>query len=117
MRLLADENFPGVAVELLRRHGHEVAWIRTDSPGVDDQSVIARAVAEQRVLVTFDKDFGYLAFRLGLPASCGIILFRVAPSSPDYIATTALAVIESRADWAGHFSVVEETRVRMTPLP
>jgi len=117
MRLLANENFPGAAVNLLRQHGHDVAWVRTDSPGVADQDVMARAVAEQRVLVTFDKDFGYLAFRLGLPASCGIVLFRISPSSPDSVARTALTVLESRTNWAGHFSVVEETRVRMTPLP
>lgn len=48
MRLLADENAPGAAVALLWQHGHDVAWIRMDSPGVDEQTVIARAVAELR---------------------------------------------------------------------
>lgn len=117
MRLLADENFLGAAVDLLRQHGHDVAWVRTDSPGADDQDIVSRAVAEQRVLVTFDKDFGYLAFRLGVPASCGIVLFRISPGSPENVAHTALTVLESRTDWAGNFSVVEETRVRMAPLP
>jgi len=59
----------------------------------------------------------YLAFLLGLPASCGIVLFPVSPSSADTVARTALSVFESRTDWAGHFSVIEETRIRMTPLP
>ncbi len=117
MRLLANENFPGAAVDLLRQHGHDVAWIRTDNLGMDDQDVIRRAVTEQRVLLTFDKDFGYLAFRLGLPASCGIVLFRISPRSPDIVARTATAMLEGRIDWVGHFSVVEETRIRMTPLP
>jgi len=27
--------------------------------------------------ITFDKDFGELAWRVGLPASCGIVLFRL----------------------------------------
>jgi predicted nuclease of predicted toxin-antitoxin system len=117
MRLLANENFPRAAVDLLRQHGHDVAWVRTDNPGVDDGDVISRAMAEQRVLVTFDKDFGYLAFRQGMPASCGIVLFRISPSSPEHVAQTALTVLESRTDWAGHFSVIEEGRIRMTPLP
>ena len=64
MRLLANENFPRIAVEALRARGHDVAWVRTDIPGASDQDVIHRAVAENRVLVTFDKDFGELAFRL-----------------------------------------------------
>ena len=35
MRVLANENFGGKAVELLRSDGHDVAWVRTDSPGQD----------------------------------------------------------------------------------
>lgn len=117
MRLLANENFPGVAVEALRSRGHDVVWVRTDSPGISDQEVIGRAIAEIRVLVTFDKDFGELAFRTGVPASCGIVLFRISPASPEHVAQTAITVLESRDDWAGHFSVIEEARVRMIPVP
>ncbi len=51
----------------LRHDGHDVAWVRTDAPGSTDQQVLARAVAEDRILLTFDKDFGDLAFRAGLP--------------------------------------------------
>ncbi len=117
MRLLANENFPGIAIAALRARGHDIAWIRTDAPGVDDFEVIRRAIAEDRILITFDKDFGELTFRFGVPAPCGIVLFRIAPASPEYVAQTAIAVLESRSDWAGHFSVIEETRTRMIPLP
>ena len=34
MRLLANENFPGDAVETLRARGHDVAWVRSDAPGM-----------------------------------------------------------------------------------
>jgi predicted nuclease of predicted toxin-antitoxin system len=117
MRLLANENFPGRAVEALRSRGHDVTWVRTDLPGASDQQVVAHAVAESRLLLTFDKDFGELTFRLRVPASSGIVLFRIAPASPEHVARTAVAVLESRDDWAGHFSVIEETSVRMVPLP
>ncbi len=33
------------------------------------------------------------------------------------LANENVAALETRADWAGHFAVVEEHRVRMTPLP
>jgi hypothetical protein len=36
MRFLANENFPLDAVEALRQNGHDVAWIRIDSPGISD---------------------------------------------------------------------------------
>jgi predicted nuclease of predicted toxin-antitoxin system len=61
VRLLANENFPGDAVAALRRLGHDVAWVRTDAPGSKDPEVLQRAVQEERVLVTLDKDFGELA--------------------------------------------------------
>jgi hypothetical protein len=33
MRILANENVPGDAVDALRIHGHDVVWIRTAAPG------------------------------------------------------------------------------------
>ncbi len=76
MRFLANENFPAEAVEALRGRGHDVAWVRIDSPGVRDAEVLARAQREDRIVLTFDKDFGELAFRSRLPASSGMILHR-----------------------------------------
>jgi len=116
VRLLADENFPALAVKALREQGHDVVWVREAAPGSNDPAVLARAQAENRVLLTFDKDFGELAFRWGLPATSGIILFRIPTPSAWYVAQMAVAVLESRTTWAGHFSVIEEHRVRMLPL-
>ncbi len=117
MHILADENFPGDAVAALRERGHDVLWVRTEAPGISDREVLARAQTEDRVVITFDKDFGELAFRFGLPATSGVILFRLTAQSPASVARIASAVLEMRTDWAGHFSVIEEDRVRMTPLP
>lgn len=117
MRILANENFPEDAVVALRRRGHDVAWVRTDAPGSSDQEVLERAQSEDRIIVTFDKDFGELAFRSKLPASSGIILFRISAPSSVRVAQVAVAVLESRSDWAGHFAVIEDYRIRMTPLP
>ena len=71
MRILADENIPRCVVETLRRENHDVAWVRRDAPGATDRKVLARARAGNRLLLTFDMDFGELAFREGLPTpSC-----------------------------------------------
>lgn len=117
MRILANENFPADAVAALREAGHDVAWIRSDAPGSSDRQVLARARSEERLLVTFDKDFGELAFRAGLPAPSGIVLFRISAPSPAQVARTAVTALGSRDDWTGHFSVIEDKRIRMTPLP
>jgi predicted nuclease of predicted toxin-antitoxin system len=117
MDILADENFPRVVVVALREAGHDVKWIHMLSPGIKDSEVLQLAVDESRLLVTFDKDFGELAYRSELPASCGIILFRLPMRSPDYIAQTVVKAVDSRQDWKGYFSVVEIDTVRMRPLP
>jgi len=116
MRLLANENFPLDAVEALRSAGHNVAWIREDSRGIPDDKVLLRAQEENRIVVTFDKDFGELAFRSKLPSQSGVILFRITPKSSQYIAQVAVQALASRDNWAGHFSVIEDNRIRMTPL-
>ena len=93
MHILANENFFADAVSALRDHGHDVAWIRTDSPGISDEEVLARAQREDRILVTFDKDFGELAFRLKLPSLSGIILFRTSLSSAKQSAQTVVEAL------------------------
>ena len=63
MRFLADENFPGDAVAALRSTGHDVTWVRTAMPGSADADILETAQRERRVLLTFDRDFGELAWR------------------------------------------------------
>jgi len=117
VRILANENFPGEAVEVLRSGGHDVVWVRTDAPGSKDRVILERGESEKRLILTFDKDFGELAYRLRIPASSGIILFRISTSSPTIVAQKIKAVLESRTDWMGHFAVIEDTQIRMRPLP
>ncbi len=117
LRILANENLPGEAVEAMRQEGHDVVWARTYAPGRSDEAVLAQAQTEDRIVMTYDKDFGELAFRRGLPASCGIILFRMGPGGSVQATTLILAALRSRTDWAGQFAVVEVGRIRMRPLP
>jgi predicted nuclease of predicted toxin-antitoxin system len=117
LRFLADENFPAATVAALRGRGHDIAWIHADAPGSSDVSVLQRAQTEERILLTFDKDFGELAFRFGLSAASGVVLFRLPTPSPEYVTRFVTGVLESRSDWIGHFVVVEAGNIRLTPLP
>jgi len=116
MRFLANENVPGAVVAALEAAGNDVVWIRTASPGSTDPNVLAWAAREDRVLLTFDKDFGELAKTSRLPAKCGVILLRIPMPRPDDAGRQLANLIMARNDWAGHFSVVEPGRVRMRPL-
>lgn len=116
MRWLCNENVPRALVTALGEHGHDVAWIATIAPGITDQAVLARAIQEQRILVTFDKDFGELAARTPLPLGCGVVLLRL-PLHPIQQAAAAIAkTLHARTDWPGHFSVIEPGRIRMRSL-
>lgn len=117
MRFLADENIPLATVTVLRQQGHDVVWIHTDAPGSSDQEILVRAQAEERIILTFDKDFGKLAFRYGLTANSGIILFRIPFSSPGSITSIVTTAIATRSDWSSLFTVVETDRVRIRALP
>ena len=79
MRFLANENFPGRAVTALTAAGHDVVWVRVTAPGMSDPDVLAWAARDERILLTFDKDFGELARASALPSTCG----RRAISHPD----------------------------------
>lgn len=116
MRFLADENFPREAIKALRIAGNDVAWIGSDAPGSSDAEVLAQAAREQRVLLTFDKDFGELARASPLPAGSGVILLRIPMPRPDGVGQQLADLIMARDDWAGHFSVIEPGRVRMRRL-
>ena len=117
MNLILNENMPTSVVRVLRDHGHDVLAVKESMRGDNDSSILARAQSESRTVVTQDKDFGELAFRRGMPAQCGVILFRLSGYHPDTDNRRMLEVIESRADWAGQFAVATDDRVRMRPLP
>jgi predicted nuclease of predicted toxin-antitoxin system len=117
MRLLANENLPAQTIAALQQAGHDVVWMRTEAPGSRDEEVLARAQSEERLLITFDKDFGELAFRAHLLSATGIVLLRISAPSPDAMSLAIVSALSRRTDWAGHFSVIEDDRVRMTPLP
>lgn len=118
MLFLADEDFPGIAVRWLREAGHDVLWARTDMPAQSDAALLAVAQKESRMVLTCDKDFGELAFHWGLPAECGIVLFRFVPSSPDSFLQRVIGVVaaEEQIGLKGSFSVVEADRVRFRRL-
>src|SRR5262245_26793153 len=99
MRFLANENFPADAVTQLKAAGHDIVWVRTAAPGMKDEDVLAWAAREARIVLTFDKDFGELAWRAGLPASSGIVLLRLPMPPVAEVGTTLAARIVERTDW------------------
>lgn len=108
---------PREAVEALRAVGHDVVWMTEhDDAGASDLFVLAKAAAENRVLLTSDKDFGELAFQVGAPAVDGIVLIRARESR--LVADLAIAAFDGEPDLRRKFVVVEPgrpPRIRAVP--
>ena len=85
--------------------------------GAEDREVLRELKRKKRLVITFDRDFGGLAYRFGLPAASGVVLFRLSGSSPDIDNERALAALESGIEWTGSFAVVTDDRIRVRPLP
>jgi predicted nuclease of predicted toxin-antitoxin system len=116
-KFLANENVPGDVVQAVRQSGYDVAWVSEAAPGAGDDDVLAMALAQGRVLLTFDKDFGDLAFHRGRTATCGVILLRPRLRSPAYLSRFVVDVLQQPVAWDGNFSVAQEGRLRVVPLP
>ena len=76
MRFLVDECTGASVVASLCEEGHDAVAVAELMPMADDEDVLARAVADDRILVTNDKDFGELVYRGGWKHR-GILLLRL----------------------------------------
>ena len=73
MRLLANENVFEPVIEYLRAEGHEVVSCRgTNLSGASDDEVYRKAVEDNLIIVTMDKDF--LRMKRFPPQACGGIV-------------------------------------------
>lgn len=117
MRFLVNENVTATVISGLRQRGHDVLSVKESMRSEADDVILARAQAEERIVLTHDKDFGELAFRSQLPAACGVILLRVTTGDRDTDNARILEALDSRSDWAGYFFVVTNDRIRVRPLP
>ena len=117
MRIIANENIAASVIRELRARGHDVFSVKEAMRGKDDDVILARVQNEGRLVITHDKDFGELAFRAKLHASCGIVLFRLTGASPEHDHRRIVETLESSTDWEGHFAVVTDDRIRLRPLP
>ena len=57
MKLLADENFPPSLIAILQKKRHDVKRIQRATSGISDIKVRFQALKENRIIITFDKDF------------------------------------------------------------
>jgi predicted nuclease of predicted toxin-antitoxin system len=113
--IVADESVDLAIVELLRKAGFEVRAIVEEYPGWPDERVLAFAFREKAFLLTEDKDFGELTYRLKKP-NHGILLIRMIHLPGDVKASLVLKVLRDNGDkLLNCFSVLDEGKLRIKP--
>ena len=116
LKFLVDENVGNSIVLYLREQGLDTISVTELFPSRDDNFIMEKAYQEKRILVTNDKDFGYLFFKSDLPAYA-IILFRFRDESPALKIKAIEAVLKLPRDKVlNHYIVVSENKIRIRTL-
>lgn len=115
MNLLADESVEREVVERLRIDGHATVYIAELSPSISDDQVPDEANARSALLLTADKDFGEMVYRLGR-VHTGVVLARLAGLSGSAKADLISRLFRDHAaELAGAFCVIAPGSIRIRP--
>lgn len=119
MKFLADENIGLETILRLRQLGFDVVGIVEKGKGIGDTAVLIQAISQKRMLITTDKDFGFLVFQKRILPE-GLILLRLKQESFAKILKVLTEFLISYKDklseLRGKFFVLSETRVRFRKI-
>lgn len=110
MKIIADESVDYAIIQALRSKGFEIYSILEQSPGIDDRHVLAIANRHKGILITEDKDFGELTYRLN-KRHHGILLIRLSGSPTPFPTQSHRSLVTS------HHSHPNNTRNNHNPQP
>ena len=113
MNIVADESVDFGIISLLRQKGIEVLSIAEKNFGIKDEEVLTIAVKNQSLLITEDKDFGELTYRLKMEHK-GILLIRLGDLPRLERIEIAAQIIEKHlGDFCNNFSVLDIRGIRI----
>jgi predicted nuclease of predicted toxin-antitoxin system len=116
LRLIVDECCQTSTVAALRSAGHDVIYVRHSAPGISDEEVAAWALADDRILITEDYDFGGLVVRLDvrLPA---LVILAPAKGEPELRPVRLVEVLKRHGEaLRGQITIIESERERTRPF-
>ena len=119
MRFLVDANLGVGVAAWLRQRGHDAVHLREEGlQRLPDPEVWAKAVAEGRVLLTCDLDFGEIIVRAG-GRSVSLVVVRMFAVDPPRVIQRLDKILASYGAvlTQGAVVVVDEARVRVRRLP
>lgn len=117
LSFLADESCDFGVVRALRAEGHNVLAVAEMMSRSDDRELIDFAAREERILITEDKDFGWLVYVAGAKSN-GVIVIRFPGNRRGDVATIVSTVVRQHGDRLNRsFVVIEPGYIRFSELP
>ena len=117
LRFLADESCDFAAVRVLRADGHDVVAVSEVTQRSVDRELIEQSAREKRILVTEDKDFGWLVF-VSHEDSAGVILIRFPGNARETLVQTIHQIVSEQGEQLyGAFVVVQPGHIRISRKP
>ena len=114
LRFLADESCDFAIVRTLRADGYDVIAVGEITQRSDDREVIEQAVREGRILLTEDKDFGWLVF-VSHANSAGVILIRFPGNARAALARSVRQLVREHGEELRRaFVVVQPGHIRIS---
>lgn len=114
LRFLADESCDFGVVRVLRAAGFDVLAVSEIMNRSIDRELIEQANREHRILITEDKDFGWLVFASHVD-SPGVILIRFPGHLRQMLARSILQLVQEQGEkLLGGFIVVQPGRIRIS---
>ncbi len=114
LRFLADESCDFSIVRALRGKGFDVLAVSEVATRSVDRELIDQAYRENRVLITEDKDFGWLVY-VSRANSAGVILVRFPGNARSELAETIIQLVTDREEeLLGGFIVVQPGKIRIS---
>lgn len=106
-------------VQWLRDQGHDCTHLREEGlQRMPNGDIFSKAVAENRIILTFDLDFAEIVATAGsrLPS---VIIFRLRNARADHVIERLAVMFERAAEQLaqGAIVVLEESQVRIRELP
>lgn len=113
IKLLANENFPISSVRFLEKEGFDILYIGIAHAGITDKEVMNLATVEDRLILTFDRDYGELIFKYQNKPPAGVIYLRFEDFTPEYPGQFLKEFLnDSELIFREMFTVVDEKGVR-----
>lgn len=119
MRFLADMGVSFSTVQVLRTDGHDAVHLQEEGLiRLADADILEKARGEQRVILTFDLDFGDL-LATGAVSFPSVIIFRLRDGTPASVTAHLRHVLRQhhRELDKGAIIIVEDARLRVRRLP